>query len=513
MVITNQIDTRNQVYINQMKEYQKTESQAMKAETTAATLSISPEGEALSRNMAVASSVQATKSTPVLKEGSKGTAVKQLQVNLTKLGYDTKGTDGIFGANTKKAVIEFQKVCGLTADGIVGTNTQKQIERVLSNQKNNILALGSKGKAVRELQNNLKKLGYDPKSTDGTFGSNTQKAVKEFQKVCGLTVDGIVGANTKKQIERVLSNQANNMLALGSKGNEVKELQNNLIKLGYDPKSTDGKFDQNTQKAVKAFQKAMIDSGKDTSLSANGKVGKKTKAAIKKELDKIKKKPVEGLTKEQRKMIDNLKKDTSLGLSADKKTAMVYAAERMFKDGYEAAFVAGMLGNIQNEGEPGKFESSNYKTHPENEPAYLKYMDEHFDYRSKYSGKNISEVGIKEAIALQEKVVACGYKGKFGLGMIQWTGDRTTNILEAYKKYCSSNNPTKDECIKAEVNFMADELKNNYKAVYKEWKNGSKKAKSAGEIICKQYERPKDKEKEAIVRGENSTKIYDVMMK
>lgn len=73
--------------------------------------------------------------TTTLKVGSKGTAVKNLQTNLTKLGYSTKGTDGVFGNNTKNAVISFQKAYGLKADGIVGSQTQQKINQALDYQK------------------------------------------------------------------------------------------------------------------------------------------------------------------------------------------------------------------------------------------------------------------------------------------------------------------------------------------------------------------------------------------
>ena len=46
-----------------------------------------------------------------------------LQRNLNKLGYSLNA-DGIFGEDTKKAVISFQGKNGLSADGIVGPNTQ-----------------------------------------------------------------------------------------------------------------------------------------------------------------------------------------------------------------------------------------------------------------------------------------------------------------------------------------------------------------------------------------------------
>lgn len=216
----------------------------------------------------------------------------------------------------------------------------------------------------------------------------------------------------------------------------------------------------------------------------------------------------------QQKMIENLKNDTSLGLSKQKKNAMVMAAERMFQEGYEVKFVAGLLGNIQNEGVAGKFESSAYISHPEQEPAYLKYMDEHFNYRKEFSGKSISDVGITKAIELQEKAEKSGFKGKFGLGMIQWTGGRTSGLLDSYKKYCKNDKPTAAECAKAEVNYMVDELKGKYASVYKEWKNSKdKSAENEGSIICKKYEVPADTENQAKLRAKNALRIYNVMKK
>jgi peptidoglycan hydrolase-like protein with peptidoglycan-binding domain len=64
----------------------------------------------------------------ILKKGSRGDAVRELQRKLTSLGYDTKGIDGIFGSNTEKAVRQFQKDHRLTVDGIVGPATKKVLE-------------------------------------------------------------------------------------------------------------------------------------------------------------------------------------------------------------------------------------------------------------------------------------------------------------------------------------------------------------------------------------------------
>ena len=68
---------------------------------------------------------------------------------------------------------------------------------------------------------------------------------------------------------------------------------------------------------------------------------------------------------------------------SSKKSTLVIIAKVLFEKGYEASFVAGILGNIYHEGAIGKFESSAYISHPEAEPQYLKYMDQLYNYRSK----------------------------------------------------------------------------------------------------------------------------------
>ncbi len=62
------------------------------------------------------------------KYGSSGSEVRSIQTRLTELGYFSGKVDGIFGSQTKNAVIKFQKDYGLTADGIVGSNTLKALK-------------------------------------------------------------------------------------------------------------------------------------------------------------------------------------------------------------------------------------------------------------------------------------------------------------------------------------------------------------------------------------------------
>lgn len=56
--------------------------------------------------------------------------------------------------------------------------------------------LGSRGQEVRQIQQKLRELGLYSGSVDGIYGTSTQKAVRQFQKNCGITVDGIAGSKT-----------------------------------------------------------------------------------------------------------------------------------------------------------------------------------------------------------------------------------------------------------------------------------------------------------------------------
>lgn len=65
---------------------------------------------------------------PLLKRGSISNYVLVAQDDLNTLGYRTGGLDGIFGAQTRNAVIQYQKSRGLSADGIIGCNTWRSLQ-------------------------------------------------------------------------------------------------------------------------------------------------------------------------------------------------------------------------------------------------------------------------------------------------------------------------------------------------------------------------------------------------
>ncbi|MDP4127716.1 MAG: peptidoglycan-binding protein, partial [Bacillota bacterium] len=78
----------------------------------------------------------------LLGRGSKGQEVKELQIKLAQLGYVVGSADGKFGKKTESAVRNFQKDHGLRVDGLAGTQTIKELNRLTTQSTN-----GS-GKAV-----------------------------------------------------------------------------------------------------------------------------------------------------------------------------------------------------------------------------------------------------------------------------------------------------------------------------------------------------------------------------
>ena len=138
---------------------------------------------------------------PMVYWGCTGDAVKTLQEKLNAKGFNSGNVDGIFGAKTYAAVTAFQKANSLGVDGIVGKLTWAKLYdatpvNVTPVTTQPMLRTGSRGDAVRKLQELLNALGYDCGSVDGIFGSKTYAAVLAFQKANGLGADGIVGPLT-----------------------------------------------------------------------------------------------------------------------------------------------------------------------------------------------------------------------------------------------------------------------------------------------------------------------------
>ena len=214
-----------------------------------------------------------------LRMGDSGSAVKDLQTKLKKLGYYSGTVDSTFGSGTYAAVRAFQKKYNLTADGVAGSETLKKLDSAYKNadsdKDDDSLRKGATGSAVKDLQTKLKKLGFYNASIDGDYGDTTVAAVKAFQKKYNLTADGVAGNETLKKLDSAYKNADSNTstdddsLRKGATGTAVKTLQTNLKKLGFYTAYVDGSFGSTTESAVKAFQKKY-------GLTADGVAGSAT---------------------------------------------------------------------------------------------------------------------------------------------------------------------------------------------------------------------------------------------
>jgi peptidoglycan hydrolase-like protein with peptidoglycan-binding domain len=137
--------------------------------------------------------------------GDKGRAVLNVEKHLEAAGYELGKANAQFGSRTEAAVKAFQKHSGLPETGIVDSKTWGKLRGKLFAAKSDTSPaqrLGEKDAAVLRTEKKLKKLGYKVGKVDGLFSSQTQKAVKAFQKRHKIKQTGQVGGGTMKAIDR-----------------------------------------------------------------------------------------------------------------------------------------------------------------------------------------------------------------------------------------------------------------------------------------------------------------------
>ncbi len=241
----------------------------------------------------------------VLQIGSIGVSVERIQRQLNRISRNyplipkIQSVDGIFGADTRDAVIAFQSTFNLEPDGIVGKQTWYKIQYIyvavkklaqldseglqyseIQKQFTTALSFGDIGEPIKALQYYLKYVGIynqalTPIEVTGTFDSATEQALRSFQTFYGLEPTGILNLNTINKLnqvylgiledlpyeitaERVVPFGGRN-LGIGSTGDDVRQLQTYLSFLSdYYPTipkvSVTGYFGTETQNAVIAFQ-------------------------------------------------------------------------------------------------------------------------------------------------------------------------------------------------------------------------------------------------------------------
>ncbi len=246
-----------------------------------------------------------------LQTGSRGNAVRTIQRQLNRIRRNYPAipaispVDGIFGSNTRAAVLAFQRIFNLTQDGIVGRGTWNRISNIYvavtrlaelggeseplpETRPSGVYREGDRGPYVRLAQYFLRVISnyyysVRPIQPDGIFGPATTNAVIDFQKRFGLAADGIIGPATWNSLYNVFMGIANTsglvvpypgvLLREGSRGDNVRLMQEYLrtISQRYNIPSVsiDGIFGPATRRAVVAFQNLF-------GLPADGIIGRNT---------------------------------------------------------------------------------------------------------------------------------------------------------------------------------------------------------------------------------------------
>ena len=226
----------------------------------------------------------------LLKSGTTGIEVRRLQARLMELGYYAGGVDGLYGKTTADAVKAFQRANGLSADGQAGVQTQKKLYSTAAKfapspvatadpEATRTLMLGMSGNDVYALQQRLIELRYLSGVADGVFGQETQEALARYQQANGLAADGVASAATLRKLEG--SSKAagstppptGSALREGDTGEAVYLLQARLFELGYQPGRIDGRYGAETTEAVRAFQQM-------NGLAVDGVAGAATQRAM-----------------------------------------------------------------------------------------------------------------------------------------------------------------------------------------------------------------------------------------
>ena len=255
-----------------------------------------------------------------LRLGSSGVNVRRMQTFLNRIHRNyplipvINPVDGSFGRQTEQAVRVFQRTFNLTSDGVVGVSTWNKISQIYAavtglaelnaegefigigdTPPTSVLRQGSRGNDVLQLQYLLNYIAqfYPSVQTvtqDSVFGSVTANSVRSFQRLFGLSTDGVVGRatwNKLYQVYRTLQGDEPSgdtpawpgvYLRQGSTGSNVVTLQNLLnnargiyVQIPY--LTPDGIFGPNTTNAVRIFQR-------EAGLTVDGVVGPATWNAL-----------------------------------------------------------------------------------------------------------------------------------------------------------------------------------------------------------------------------------------
>jgi len=211
---------------------------------------------------------------PMLRIGSEGKAVSELQAALKLLGYYTGAVDGIYAENTASAVSLFQETAGITVDGITGPATW---DYLFPNTPSAANSLPTTSHNPTTTANSLPTTSHNPTNVSppsitpnnpATLPAATSSDNSASSFPIPTALQKIPRSNTRSNtrsnsppatISRTRENTQPTSVDLpilkkGMRGSAISRLQDRLRALGFLQQEADGVFGVETLAAVKAAQ-------------------------------------------------------------------------------------------------------------------------------------------------------------------------------------------------------------------------------------------------------------------
>ena len=125
---------------------------------------------------------------------------------------------------------------------------------------NDLPKLGDRSGAIELISNTLLRLGFISSPSD-IFDEKLTQGVKAFQQDRGLTVNGLINEITARTLEEARFRLGDRVLVFNTtalmRGDDVANLQDRLIQMGFNCGKVDGVYEITTENAVKEFQKSV----------------------------------------------------------------------------------------------------------------------------------------------------------------------------------------------------------------------------------------------------------------
>lgn len=120
--------------------------------------------------------------------------------------------------------------------------------------------LGDRSGAIELISNTLLRLGFIATPSD-IFDDNLTQGIKAFQQERGLTATGVINEITARSLEEARFKLGDRVLVFNAaalmRGDDVSNLQDRLIQMGFNCGKVDGVYGVNTEGAVREFQKSV----------------------------------------------------------------------------------------------------------------------------------------------------------------------------------------------------------------------------------------------------------------